>query len=589
VNRDILRRLLREARPYYSRLIVAMLLGIVAGLAPLALIQLPSLLMTKVIAYAHESNDVVYPTTVNWATLWLVCGIIFFSQVIGNLAGYGQSYLTAWSGQRMIASLRARLFDRVNRLPLLEFDKWRPGEFIARFSSDLGLMTDAVSISLPQMIQVTVTFVCALVYMISIDWLLALVLLVCTPFVSLVIGRFNRLVVIGTRRAQDRIADLSSNLTEVLNNERVVKAFRREDFERDRFVAANERFFGANMKVTQLNQTQAPVIATIVSLAIIVVVVTIVREIYLGRIKPAEAIAFFGAVALMINPMNRFSIFLGDFSRALVGAARVFEILDLPIERDDPPGALPLQAVSGDIRFEGVRFAYAPDAPPVLDDFSAEMLHGETVALVGPSGAGKSTIVNLVPRFFEPQAGRITIDGIDIARVRLGDLRDAIAIVPQETQLFNGSVADNIRYGRLDATIAEVRAAATEANADEFVAAFSDGYETLVGERGVRLSGGQRQRIAIARAILRDPRILILDEATSALDSHSEALIEDALDRVLVGRTTLIIAHRLSTISRASKILYIEAGRVREVGTHATLMAAGGPYASLHAAQFARS
>ncbi len=393
MNREILRRLLREAHPYYAKLVIAMLLGVVAGLAPLALIQLPSLLMTKVISYQHEAAGVMQPTSVRWAGLWLVCGIIFFSQVIGNVAGFGQSYLTAWAGQRMIASMRARLFDRVNRLPLLEFDKWRPGEFIARFSSDLALMTDAVSISLPQMIQVTVTFVCALVYMISIDWLLALVLLVCTPFVSIVIGRFNKLVVISTRRAQERIADLSSNLTEVLNNERVVKAFRREDFERDRFAGANERFFGANMKVTQLNQTQAPVIATIVSLAIIVVVVTIVREIYLGRIAPPEAIAFFGAVALMINPMNRFSIFLGDFSRALVGAGRVFEILDLPVERDDPPGALPLRTIAGDIRFENVRFAYAPGSPAVLDGFNAEMLHGETVALVGPSGAGKSTIV----------------------------------------------------------------------------------------------------------------------------------------------------------------------------------------------------
>ncbi len=589
MNRDILRRLAREARPFYSRLVVAMLLGVVAGLAPLALIQLPSLLMTRVISYAHESGGVNYGTSVDWVALWLVCGIIFVSQVAGNVAGYGQSYLTAWSGQRMIASLRGRLFDRVNRLPLLEFDKWRPGEFIARFSSDLALMTDAVSISLPQMIQVTVTFVCALVYMLKIDWFLALVLLVCTPFVSIVIGRFNKLVIISTRRAQERIADLSSNLTEVLNNERVVKAFRREDFERDRFADANERFFGANMKVTQLNQTQAPVIATIVSLAIIAVVVTIVREIYLGRIKPEEAIAFFGAVALMINPMNRFSIFLGDFSRALVGAGRVFEILDLPIEREDPPGALHLAKIAGDITFERVTFAYSFDGPPVLDDFSAEMRHGETVALVGPSGAGKSTIVNLVPRFFTPQSGRITLDGVDIADLRLANLRDAIAIVPQETQLFNGSIADNIRYGRLDATVAEIQLAAAEANAEEFIAKLADGYATVVGERGIRLSGGQRQRIAIARAILRDPRILILDEATSALDSHSEALIEDALDRVLVGRTTLIIAHRLSTIRRASKILYIEAGRVREVGTHDALMAAGGAYATLHATQFARS
>jgi subfamily B ATP-binding cassette protein MsbA len=506
--------------------------------------------------------------------------------VIGNVAGYGQSYLTAWSGQRMIATIRGRLFDHVNRLPLAEFDRWRPGEFMSRFSNDLALMTDAVSISLPQLIQVTVTFIAAVVWMVRLDWLLALVLLAVTPIVSFVIGRFNRLVVAGTRAAQDRIADISSMLAEVLQNVRVVKAFRREDFERDRFASANDGFFGAQMKVTQLNQTQSPVIATIVSLAIIAIVVMVVREIGSARIDPAQAIAFFGAMALTINPMNRFSIFLGDFSRAFVGASRVFAILDLPLERADPPDATALAAIVGDIRFESVRFSYTDDGPPVLADFCAEMLHGETVALVGPSGAGKSTIVNLVPRFYEPQAGRITLDGVDIARLRLDDLRGAIALVPQETQLFNGSIAENIRYGRLDARDDEVLAAAREANVDEFVRALPDGYATRVGERGLRLSGGQRQRLAIARAILRDPRILILDEATSALDSHSEALIEEALDRLLPGRTTLIIAHRLSTIRRATRILYIEAGRVRETGTHDTLVASGGAYAVLHAAQF---
>jgi subfamily B ATP-binding cassette protein MsbA len=587
VNRsEILRRIYREARPYLPRLAFAMVLGIVAGVAPTILLQLPGLLMTRVIAYQHTAGGVVVPTHVDWGMLWLVCGGIFVSQVIGNVAGYGQSYLTAWSGQKMIATVRARLFDHVNRLPLDEFDRWRPGEFMSRFSNDLALMTDAVSISLPQMIQVMVTFVAAVIWMFRLDWLLAIVLLACTPVVSLVIGRFNRLVIASTRSAQERIADLSSNLAEVLANQRVVKAFRREDFERDRFSLINDGFFGAQMKVTQLNQTQSPVIATIVSVAIIAIVVMVVREIGEGRISPAQAIAFFGAMALTINPMNRFSIFLGDFSRAFVGASRVFTLLDLPIERADPPDAVPLRGIVGDIRFEHVHFAYGPGAPSVLADFSAEMLHGETVALVGPSGAGKSTIVNLVPRFYNPQSGRITLDGIDIAGVRLDDLRGAIALVPQETQLFNGSIADNIRYGRLDARDDEVLAAAREANVDEFVRTLADGYATVVGERGLRLSGGQRQRLAIARAILRDPRILILDEATSALDTHSEHLIEQALDRLLPGRTTLIIAHRLSTIRRASRILYIEAGRVRETGTHDALVASGGAYAVLHAAQF---
>jgi subfamily B ATP-binding cassette protein MsbA len=243
--------------------------------------------------------------------------------------------------------------------------------------------------------------------------------------------------------------------------------------------------------------------------------------------------------------------------------------------------------VSGEVRFEHVQFAYSAGEPPVLDDFNATIQAGEIVALVGPSGAGKTTIVNLVPRFYEPQSGRITLDGVDLSQARLADLRAAIGIVPQEAQLFRGSIADNIRYGRLEATDEEVRAAAREANAEEFILGFPDGYNTEVGERGLRLSGGQRQRVAIARAILRDPRILILDEATSALDSHSEALIEQALDRLLPGRTTLIIAHRLSTIRRAHTILYIEAGRVVEMGSHEALLAKGGAYARLHATQFA--
>jgi ATP-binding cassette, subfamily B, bacterial MsbA len=575
VNRTF-RRLLREARPYYPRLIAGTLFGVVAGVAPLTL--------AKVAGYLRA--DVLVPDP-KWDILALIIVLIIVSQIIGNAAAYGQAYLTAFSGQKMVATFRARMFDRVARMPLRDFDRWRPGELQSRMSADLNLMTDAISISLPQFVQVTVTFVGALIYMIMLDWFLAIVLFVAAPIVAWIVSKFNALIITGTRRSQERIADLSSNLAEVLGNMRVVKAFRREDFERDRFAAANERYFGAYMKVTQFNQTQAPVLAFVVMLAICAVIAFTAREVSVGRLSPSQAFEFWTATSLLINPMNRFSIFFADFGRAFVGAGRVFEILDLPTESADPPNARPLPKIVGDVRFEHVTFEY-DQGQPVLKDFSAEMLHGEVVALVGPSGAGKSTIVNLVPRFYDPQQGRVTVDGVDIAEVRLGELRGAIAIVPQETQLFNGTIADNIRYGKLDASDDAILAAALEANADEFVQRLPEGYGTLVGERGIRLSGGQRQRIAIARAILRDPRILILDEATSALDSHSEALIEDALDRLLPGRTTLIIAHRLSTIRRATKILYIEAGIVRETGTHESLIAAGGAYANLHAAQFGR-
>jgi subfamily B ATP-binding cassette protein MsbA len=272
-------------------------------------------------------------------------------------------------------------------------------------------------------------------------------------------------------------------------------------------------------------------------------------------------------------------------SKALVSAGRAYELLDLPAEEEAVANPAPMARIAGRIEFDRVWFSYDEQEAPALADVTAAIEAGEIVALVGPSGAGKTTLVNLIPRFYRPQRGAVLIDGIDIAAVRLGDLRSQIAIVPQDPQLFRASIAENIRYGRLDASDEDVRSAAVEANADEFVQTLPEGYATEVGERGVRLSGGQRQRIAIARAIVRDPRILILDEATSALDRHSEALIESALDRLLPGRTTLIIAHRLSTIRRASTILYIEGGRVLEAGSHDVLLAQGGAYARLHAAQ----
>ncbi|HEX3550859.1 MAG TPA: ABC transporter ATP-binding protein, partial [Candidatus Elarobacter sp.] len=385
------RRLLQEARPFYPRLIAGALLGVLAGVAPLTL--------AKVAGYLRA--DVLVPNP-NWNILALIIVLIVISQIVGNAASYGQAYLTAFSGQKMVQAFRLRMFDRIARMPLRDFDRWRPGELQSRMSSDLGLMTDAISISLPQFVQITVTFVGALIYMVALDWFLAVVLFIAAPVIAWIVGKFNALIVAGTKRAQSRIADLSSNLAEVLNNERIVKAFRREEFEHARFAAANERYFDAYMKVTQFNQTQAPVLAFVVMLAICAVIAFTAREVSVGRLTPAQAFEFWTATSLLINPMNRFSIFFADFGRAFVGAGRVFEILDLPIEREDPPNAIALPNIVGDVRFENVTFAYDDDRA-VLRNFSAEMLHGEVVALVGPSGAGKSTIVNLVPRFYEPQ------------------------------------------------------------------------------------------------------------------------------------------------------------------------------------------
>ncbi len=571
-----LARLASDARPSLPSIIVAVTLGTIGGL--LALVPpwgLGRLLNRVVIAHPPNMHE-----------LYVVLPIVWAAMILAALTNYGSSYLLASSGQALIARLRVRVFSRLLHLPLREFDKWRPGELIARFGTDMQMMTDAVTISLPQLITTSVTFLSSFAVMLYLDWLLTCSLIIIAPLVSIAVSRFQRLISGATTRAQQRIADLSANLTEVLSGQRIIKAFGQEQYETRRFSGRNDEYFATYMKLTQFIQTQPVVISTLMSSAAALIIWLSIREVVLGRLNAGDLLTYWLLLVNLVNPMNRFAAFVGELSKAIVGSGRIYELLDLPVERADKPGAVALSSVRGRIAFEHVQFSYEPGSP-VLQNFNATIEAGDVIALVGPSGAGKTTIVNLVPRFYEPQAGRITLDGIDLADVRLHDLRDSIAIVPQEAQLFRGSIADNIRYGRLDATDDEVLAAAREANVDEFVAGFPDGYATEVGERGARLSGGQRQRVSIARAILRDPRILILDEATSALDSHSEALIEQALDQLLAGRTTLIIAHRLSTIRRANTILYIEAGRVVEMGSHESLLAQGGAYARLHATQFA--
>ena len=384
--------------------------------------------------------------------VWVIAGV-FVVNLISSLATYGQSYLTAWSGQKLIANLRVRLFERTMRMPMAEFDRWRPGEFIARFTNDLALMTDALSVSLPQFFVTLVTLVGSVATMFYVDWLLSLFLFVFAPIVNFVVAFFTRMISASTKRSQERIADLSANLSEVLQGERIVKAFGREDHEVARFAKSNDDYFGAYMKVLQLGQTQTPIVAMIVTIALLAIMAFSVREAIVGRLTSGQVFQFWTLVVLAINPLNRLASFIADISRGLVGASRIFEVLDVPIESVADVDTVETGRIDGALRFDNVTFSYKSDASPVLHELSATIGAGEIVALVGPSGAGKTTIVNLVPRFYEPQSGSILARRHRPAHASTSArLRSAIAIVPQEALLFSGTVAENIRYGRLDAT-----------------------------------------------------------------------------------------------------------------------------------------
>jgi subfamily B ATP-binding cassette protein MsbA len=518
---------------------------------------------------------------VNFLPIW-----IFFVIAMSGVFAFFRSYLISYTGQKVVLAIRDRVFGHLVHLPLRYYDVRQSGEVVSRVTNDVHVLQESAN-SLKDVLHAVTTLAVVLSIMFFRSWKLTVLVIVSFPALGIIINALGAKSRRAGREIQGKIADLTAFLTENLASIKLIKSFRREDFEFGRFRKKNLEAFRAWMYGVKVEAILRPMMEVVSGLGIAGFFWYGCHLVLSGRMTTGSLLEFTGLIVIMYQPIKTVGRVNVLIQKALAAAARVFEVADEPSERDLRGAGTYAGRIEGSVVFDNVSFSY--DAVNyVLDGVSIEAAPGEVTAVVGPSGAGKSTLVSLIPRFYEPSAGRLLVDGRDVREYDLDALRDQISLVPQETLLFADSVYNNILYGRLDADVDEVYEAAHAANADEFIRRFPDGYETYIGERGVQISGGQRQRISIARAVLRDPRILILDEATSSLDAESERLIQTALERLMVGRTTFVIAHRLSTVRRADRIVVLEDGRVAETGTHDELVLNGGAYSRLLEAQLAR-
>ncbi|HHW09656.1 MAG TPA: ABC transporter ATP-binding protein [Firmicutes bacterium] len=505
--------------------------------------------------------------------------------LIKGIFNYGQVYLLAYAGHKLVYDLRNSLFAHLQRLSLRYYDQTRTGETIARMTNDITLIQTGLTTGLRDFLMDILTLLGILVFLFYLHWRLSLITLVTFPLVILAVNIYGRRIRRFTGLMQEKVGDISSQLQETFIGIRVIKAFTMEEGERERFKARNYQTLQAGMKSAQTLATVTPVVELFMVAGMVLVFWYGAQEVVKGHLTTGELTAFIGYLGMASAPINGLTRAISLFQQSLAAGDRVFQLLDEEVEIKEPPHPIVLPEVRGRVVFENVAFAYR-SGEPVLENINLTVEPGEVVALVGKSGTGKSTLVNLLPRFYDPTAGRVTLDGHDLRSLNIKWLRSQIGLVPQETILFGVTIGENIRYGRPEASQSEVEEAARRANAYDFIMRLPQGFETVVGERGVTLSGGQRQRIAIARAILRNPRLLILDEATSSLDAESEITVQEALSRLMKERTTFVIAHRLTTVMGADRILVIEDGRIAEEGSHEELLSKGGLYCQLYEAQF---
>jgi subfamily B ATP-binding cassette protein MsbA len=572
--RDLL-RLLAYTKPYKARLAIALISLIIASALGLAFPQVVRLLIDA--AFVDRDSQALN-------RLALVLVGLFATQA---LFSFLRSYLLSYTGERIVADVRTELYTHLTSLPVAFFASRRVGELTSRLASDVSVIQTVTTGSFTELLRSGLILTGGVTIIAVTNLSLTLLMLAIIPVVVLSAHFYGRYIRRLSTQVQDRLAESNSVIEETLSAIRIVQSFVREEYERQRYRGRILDALHLAVKRAVAGGGFIAFIIMVVYSGIAVVLWSGSRMVLSGRLTAGELIAFVLYTFVVAGSIGGMTELYGQFQQAIGATRRIFELLDTRAEISDPPNPEPIGNVEGRVKLEDVHFTYPDErATEILKGVTIEARQGEIIALVGPSGAGKSTLVALIPRFYDVSSGAILVDGHDIRNVRLSELRGAIGMVPQETTLFAGTIRDNIAYGKLHATEAEIESVARAAHAHEFILEFPDAYDTVVGERGVKLSGGQRQRIAIARALLKNPAILILDEATSSLDSESERLVQDALETLMQGRTTFVIAHRLSTVRRANRIVVLDQGRITEEGTHNELLANQGLYKQLYDIQF---
>jgi len=568
----ILRRLFLLLTPYWKTLILSVFLLI--GRAGLELV--PPLFHKEII------DGVI--TAFNLKYLGVLIAALVGTYALSQLVQIGDNYIRHALGEKFIFDLRVRLYAYLQKMSLSFFERTSTGELMSRVTNDLSALEHFVTHGSALTAVDLIRLIGGSIILFVLDWRLAALVLIPVPILAVALRHYNTKIRPVYRSVRARLGDINAKLQDNLSGIRVIQAFAREEMERQRFTTESERYYRARVKGIRYWSVFFPAIRFLGAMGSVIVLGVGAVMVVKGEMSLGTLVAFLSYTTSFYEPINRLTEVDNIFQEAIAAGERFFEILDETTEVKDAPDAIDLLAIQGKMVFDEVTFRYGT-GDKVLHDIAFEMAPGEMVALVGPSGAGKTSIANLICRFYDPNQGQIMIDGHDLRRIKLSSLRQQVAVVLQDSFLFNNSVVENLLYGKPDATRDELIQAAKAANAHEFIMQLPEGYDTEIGERGVKLSGGQKQRLALARAILADPRILILDEATSSVDAETEFLIQQALERVLEGRTSLVIAHRLSTVRNADKIIVLDQGRIVEVGQHEELLQGGGLYSQLYQRQ----